>query len=232
MKKITLVLATMLLSVTFSTTAKATSDPNQSDLRNSNRYRFSQPIMFMERGIEFYVFHNGEFDFNTKRPSGYSNINYKNNRSRHYGINRSYGAPGVRYKYNRNKGVLVTHDRLGRVHRVGNVFINYDAYGRVKRIGSVYMKYYRRNLEQVGGLQLQYNRWGKLISITGKVKYVDKGCGFCGMTGCSTSHLGDDYNDDHHDDWNDRDDWQDDNIDVYYYKKAKNRLKNRRSRSH
>ena len=28
-------------------------------------YRHAEPIVFVERGIEFYVFPNGEFDFNT-----------------------------------------------------------------------------------------------------------------------------------------------------------------------
>ena len=49
MKKITLVLAAMLLSLT---SATATSNLDHKDLRITNRYPFAQPIKFVERGVE------------------------------------------------------------------------------------------------------------------------------------------------------------------------------------
>ena len=133
MKKITLVLATMFLLGAGITKASANEVIDAVE-RNSFPpidYRYAEPIAFMERGVEFLVFPNGDFDFNTA-PSNYAQPR-----------NTTYGAPrssSVRY-YNTNgsQGVLIQHDNMGRVRRVGNVFINYDAQGRVKRIGSVYM---------------------------------------------------------------------------------------------
>jgi hypothetical protein len=64
----------------------------------------------------------------------------------------------------------VEHDNSGKVRRIGNVFINYDAYDRIKRVGSVYMTYNRFALEQVGGLQIIYNRRGQIVDFIGNVK--------------------------------------------------------------
>lgn len=56
MKKITLVLAVMLLGVTFATASEKISELDGKDLRITKRYRFMQPIMFVERGVEFLIF--------------------------------------------------------------------------------------------------------------------------------------------------------------------------------
>ena len=58
MRKITLVLATLLLGVTFATALEQVSELNSKDLRNSKRYRISQPILFVERSVEFLIFPN------------------------------------------------------------------------------------------------------------------------------------------------------------------------------
>ncbi|HEX8269023.1 MAG TPA: hypothetical protein VF581_03950 [Flavobacterium sp.] len=124
----------------------------------------AEPIVFTERGIEFFVFPDGQFDFNT-RPATTGDYYYKSaGRST---VNRTHGAPGV--NNNVNYGVRVDHDEFGRVRRVGNVFINYDANDRIKRIGSVYMSYNRYALSQVGGLQIVYNRHGDIVDFIGNV---------------------------------------------------------------
>lgn len=96
-------------------------------------------VSFVERGIEFYVFLNGDFDFNSL---------YKN---------RYYDYNGRRTK---RRGIRIERDYHGNIKRVGNVFINYDHRGNVKRIGNVFMNYRRGNLTKVGGLRISYNRWG------------------------------------------------------------------------
>ena len=233
MKKITLVLAVMLLSITSATATKATSDLDQKDLRITNRYRYSQPILFVERGVEFLVFPSGEFDFNTDNRYGDPNHYYKKRKSRRSTINSTYGAPGVRINYTKPRGVYVSRHRFGRARRIGNVFINYDAYGRVKRIGSVYMKYRHGKLKQVGGLHIRYNRWGDMININGTVNYSNQGCGFCGITGCTTNHFHNDYSDN---DWyNDREDRNNDHDDDYYYYKKRGKTlkkKNKKRRNY
>ena len=162
-------------------------------------FRNAEPIVFMERGVEFFIFPNGEFDFNTRptvRPNG-----------RRGSVNATFGAPGVRVHYsNINYGVRVEHDNFGRVRRIGNVFINYDQFGRIKRAGSVYMAYNRGNgtLTQVGGLRVRYNRWGRLVHTQGTVN--NNWYAYDGL---------DDRND------FDDDDFDDDDDDLYYYKSNK-----------
>ncbi len=117
----------------------------------------AEPIAFVERGITFYVFMNGEFDFNTE-PSNSSVVYRKGRRS----VNVRFGTGNF-------GGTRIEHDDFGRIRRVGNVFINYDFQNRIKRIGSVNMAYNRFALMQVGGLRLIYNRFGDVVDAIGSV---------------------------------------------------------------
>lgn len=128
-------------------------------------FRKADPIVFTERGVEFFIFPDGQFDFNTRPSTG--DMYYKHGR-RTSALNKTYGAPAN--VQNRNYGVKVEHDFAGKVRRIGNVMINYDANDRVKRVGSVYMTYNRYALERVGGLQIIYNRRGQIVDIFGTVK--------------------------------------------------------------
>ena len=138
---------------------------DRNDRRSPVDFRNADPIVFTERGVEFFIFPDGQFDFNTRPSTG--DMYYKQGR-RTSAVNKTYGAPAnVQY---RNYGVKVEHDNRGRVRRVGNVMINYDANDRVKRVGSVYMTYNRYALDRVGGLQIIYNRRGQIVDIVGSVK--------------------------------------------------------------
>lgn len=121
----------------------------------------ADPIFFNERGIEFYVFPDGQFDFNTEASSGDTYF-----RKRDSGVNETYGAPA-----NANfGGVKVEHDNQGRIRRIGNVFVNYDAQNRIKRIGSVYMTYNRFALSRIGNMEILYDRRGRIVDFVGNVK--------------------------------------------------------------
>lgn len=121
------------------------------------------PVVFKERGVEFFVFADGQFDFNTV-PSRNETTTYYY-KGRRNTVNTTFGAPGT----DNYGGVRIEHDNQGRIRRIGNVFMNYDAYGRIKRIGSVYMSYNRFALAQVGGLSIQYDRWGRITGTSGRV---------------------------------------------------------------
>lgn len=123
----------------------------------------AEPIVFRERGIEFFVFADGQFDFNTVPSRNESTTYYY--KGRRNTVNTTYGAPGV----DNYGGVRIEHDNQGRIRRIGNTFMNYDARGRIKRIGSVYMSYNRFALAQVGGLYIEYDRWGRIIGTSGRV---------------------------------------------------------------
>jgi hypothetical protein len=132
-------------------------------------YRHADPIVFVERGIEFYVFPNGAFDFNTVRTA-------TPNRPRGNNFNNTFGAPNVQSYYGpSNVGVRIEHDHFGRVRRIGNVFVNYDAFGRIRRAGNVYMRYNSFALTQVGNLRIVYNRRGQIISVYGTVNGFNHG---------------------------------------------------------
>ena len=157
MKKITLLAAAALMF----NAAHAFETTNVTDARTHAEYSFDEPIAFIERGIEFFVFPNGEFDFNTEPVAG-SDTYYRN--GRRTTLNTTHGAPG-----SFNGGVRIDHDAMGRVRRIGNVFINYDQANRIKRIGSVYMSYNREMLTQVGGLRIVYDRRGRIVDMLGNV---------------------------------------------------------------
>jgi hypothetical protein len=215
MKKITFLVAGLLffgMNMVSASDKKGLTDDNERGRYNVD-YRDADPIVFLERGIEFYVFPDGAFDFNTV-----SNHYNSNPRPRQGTINTTYGAPGTRGNSSygpRDRGVRIEHDYMGRVRRVGNVFINYDAYGRVKRVGNVYMRYNSFALAQVGGLRIIYNRRGHIVSIVGSVNHYSSHYQY-NPNGNGHGHGNGHYNNN-----NDDDDYGNDNNDndYYYYKK-------------
>ncbi|MDT0557261.1 hypothetical protein RM697_01295 [Ichthyenterobacterium sp. W332] len=210
MKKLVLLFTGLLMGLTTVTAAETSSATQGTDLDNT-RYRYTQPILFVERGVEFLIFPDGSFDFNTdfNTTSQTTSVYYR--RNRRGSVNSTFGAPGRGYyDYSRPRGVLVTHDRSGRVRRVGNVFINYDRHSRVKRVGSVYMRYRHGLLKQVGGLHIQYNRRGDMIGTNGFVNFSNQGNGIFGIDGSLN-----DFNNN----WNDDDLGQDWDDDFYYYRR-------------
>ena len=216
MKKFTLLVASMFLvgSMANASENPVFSDNNGNGPRYGIDYRNAEPIMFMERGIAFYIFPNGEFDFNTQptETGVYT-------RTRRGGVNATYSAPAtrgnVRGYYTPNYGVRIEHDNFGRVKRVGNVFINYDSANRVKRVGTVYMSYNSFALSQVGGLRIFYNRRGQIIDISGFVNNASQNYTYAPYSnGGYPVYDNDDYDD------NNYGSGTGSNDDDYYYYKA------------
>ena len=158
MKKITLLVASILL---VGSVANASEIIKTSGEERSTRFSFEEPISFTERGIEFFVFPNGEFDFNTRPDDSQGDYYFKTAGRRTEKAER--GGPV-------NYGTLIEHDSFGRVRRIGNTFINYDSRDRVNRIGTVYMRYNRFALTQIGGMQIIYNRRGDIVDTIGSIK--------------------------------------------------------------
>ena len=134
----------------------------------------------------------------------------------------------MRYNSNSypNRGVSISRDRNGKVRRVGNVCVNYDIIGRITRAGSIFMNYNRgrhSNLYRVGGLRVDYNRWGEIINTRGQVnRFYNDYCNFCGVNSCGVTHgFGNtrghgNHHKDHDDVYND---------DGYYYFKQNGKIK-------
>ena len=168
MKKFTLLVSVLLIGLTTANATEINSERGNGILDNT-RYHNAQPITFVERGVEFLIFPDGSFDFNTELDT-YGDLYYRSSsteRTRRSSVNTTHGAPGQ----NTSGGILITHDVSGKVRRIGNVFINYDREGKIKRAGTVYMTYNRGNgtLTQVGGLKVRYNTLGKIVNLYGQV---------------------------------------------------------------
>lgn len=201
----------ILLAVLFTGFVNANEiTPSTTNNLEITRYDYMQPLKFVERGVEFYVFPNGEFDFNT-HPRDY-------NRGRSVQVNINYGTTRSRNRYHTRNRVNIEHDHLGRVRRIGNVFINYDRNGRIKRVGSVYMSYHHHMLDRIGGLHIYYDNYHRIIRTSGYIK-SNTGCHFCGGMSCNINHYTSNNN------WNDHNSHDDhySNDDSYYYKKNKKR---------
>jgi hypothetical protein len=179
MKKITFLVAGIML---LTGTANASEIIKITDEVTRARFSFDEPISFMERGIEFFVFANGEFDFNTRPQDSQGAYFFKTAGRRTTNVER--GRPV-------NYGTLIEHDSFGRVRRIGNTFINYDSRDRVNRIGTVYMRYNRVGLLQVGGLKIVYNRRGDIVDTIGSVK------GFRNTGYVYNNHQGNQFDDDY-----------------------------------
>jgi len=146
MKKGILLLLGMFMMVS---NVEATNGPTTNSKTGYYKYRNAKPIQFVEKGIKFYIFPSGEFDFNTRTRTRYtSSYIYKNGRR------YTRRAPLHR--------VHISRDHYGRVKRVGTVFINYNRYGKVSRVGSVFIDYRHRRMTNVGGLHIRYNRFGEV----------------------------------------------------------------------
>ena len=207
MKKITLLVAVILLVANVAKASVSTT----ADVTINNRYGANEPIEFVERGILFYVFPNGDFDFNTRPNDSHGDYYYRGaNRNQNQNSNRE------------NFGVLIENDSFGRIRRVGNTFINYDYNNRVARIGSVFMRYNRFALIQIGGLKLVYNRFGTIIDSYGSVK----GFRNQGFTNSSYNTNGN-YNSGHFNNYTDDDNEYQyfDNNASYYYKTDGSKVK-------
>ena len=215
MKTKVLFTALVLIGLTSANATKTNVAPQGEDYSNATRYRYAEPIMFMERGVEFLIFPDGSFDFNTNPGDdiGYFNDTsyYRENNSRRGSINTTQGAHGtssrIYYSQPRSGGILIQHDFDGKVRRIGNVFVNYDRIGKVKRVGTVYMNYNRGGLlTQVGGLRITYNPWGEVVHSSGVVNHNNSQYNFNLGHNQNSNYVG--YND------------FDDTEDYYYYRKG------------
>ena len=226
MKRVTLLLAALLIGIAPATAQKFNKKGKK--LGITKRYRYTQPIMFVERGVEFLVFPNGEFDFDILQNSRFNDpYFYGQNNTRRKSINASVKRNSKHVAYSRGHGRIIQHDRYGRVKRIGNTVIKYDHFGRIIRAGHVHMYYRRGILKQVGGLVLQYNRWGALVNTSGQINRNNLGCAICGTAGCNIGHFNDRFTNRCEYDWYD-DDWDDD---YYFYKRGDKTHKRKKFRS-
>ena len=108
-------------------TVEAKTFDNSPD-RFSINYAYNDAVNFMERGIEFFIFANGEFDFDVR--SNHRSLRIRRNFN---GRIRSIGS------------VYISYDLRGNVTRIGNIAMRYFR-GRLTNVGDLRVRYDRWEL--------------------------------------------------------------------------------------
>ncbi len=112
-----------------------------------NAYGYNNSFIFVENGITFSVYPDGEFDFYIDQGSGINaNVNFRN--------------ANITFNSGYNYDPYVQYDDYGAVVQVENVTVYYDYYGRVNQIGGVDINYYNGRVSRLGGLYVYYDNSG------------------------------------------------------------------------
>jgi len=131
----------LILLGLLSFTSVNANDYSTSAKKNIINNRNDEAITFVEKGIQFHVFINGHFEFNSVSR----NLNYYNYNGRTYN----------------NNSLRIDRDYKGNIKRVGRNYIRYDYRGNVSKIGNIKLYYRNGLLRRVGDLKVSYNRWGE-----------------------------------------------------------------------
>ena len=129
MKNLVLLFTAMI----FGTTGVFATGINENKVASSNAYRYDNSFIFVENGITFSVYPDGEFDFYIENQvSGRRN--------------------GITFNSGYDYSPYAQYDDYGAVIQVENVPIYYDYYGRVNQIGDVDINYLNNRVRRVGGI--------------------------------------------------------------------------------
>ncbi|MFN4763519.1 hypothetical protein ACKGJN_10380 [Gillisia sp. Q332] len=151
MKTFTLIFAFLFVGVTASANSETSS--------YSSPFNYGESFIFVEGGVEFSVYPNGEFDFYYNpqfASSPLGNIPHPNS-------NISYNAG---YNYD----PYVQYDDFGAVIQIENVPVYYDYYGRIVQAGNIFINYNSRGqLVRLGNMHIRYNRFNQPIRYIGYI---------------------------------------------------------------
>lgn len=126
MKKWITILLGMFIMVSSIEAKNGENVTNKKRIINSY-YKYNKTVNFIEKGIEFFVFIDGDFEFDAR------------NNNRRIRINRDYNGRI------RNIGnVTINYDFRGNVTRIGNVIIRYRR-GFISNVGNLRIKYDKWN---------------------------------------------------------------------------------------
>jgi hypothetical protein len=124
---------------------------------------YGNSFIFVEQGVEFAVFPDGQFDFNVDR----------------YGPNFSayadFGGVSISFNSGYSYDAYVQYDDFGAVIQIENVPIYYDYYGRIVQAGDVRIRYNNfGRVVRVGGLYIHYNRFNRFSHYTGFINVYNR----------------------------------------------------------
>ncbi len=138
MKKFVLIITAVLFG-----TAMANAATAEDKVATVNRNAVNS-FIFVEDGVTFSVYPDGEFDF------------FIDNR-----VNLALGARagnvGITFNSGFDYNPFVQYDDYGAIIQIENVPVFYDFYGRVDQIGNININYRNGLVRRVGGLNVFYN---------------------------------------------------------------------------
>ncbi len=157
MRNLTLIFA--FLFIGWSVSASVKSKPT-----TTNFYNYNDSFIFVEGGVEFAVYPNGEFDF-------YFNPDLRR------GNSFNLSTPNVNISYNAgyNYDPYVQYDDYGAVIQIENVPIYYDYYGRIIQAGNIFLDYNNfGRLARVGNLRIHYNHAHHVTHYSGYINHYNR----------------------------------------------------------
>ncbi len=127
----------------------------------SSVFGYNNSVIFVENGITFSVYPDGEFDF------------YIDNRV-NFGANLNFRRSNITFNSGFDYSPFVQYDDFGAVIQIENVPVYYDFYGRVSQIGGINIWYNNGRLRRVGGLRVFYNNRGMFYRFNGFVNVYNR----------------------------------------------------------
>ncbi len=133
-----------------------------SDATNSNYRGAINSFIFVEGGVEFAVFPDGQFDFN-----------FLNNGSR-FAAGIQTGNVNISFNTGFNYDPFVQYDAYGAVIQIENTPVYYNAYGRIIQAGTVAINYRNGFVHNIGNLFVTYRRPGIVFNYRGYVNNFNR----------------------------------------------------------
>ena len=162
MKRLLLILASVFLA---GIPVSATTTTNSFEHNSYSTFvrGYGNSFIFVEDGIEFAVFPDGQFDFNVlgygPRFSAYAD----------------FGGASISFNTGYSYDAYVQYDDYGAVIQIENVPIYYDYYGRITRAGNVRINYNGYGyVTRVGGLYVHYNAYNRFSHCTGYINTFNR----------------------------------------------------------
>jgi hypothetical protein len=158
MKKLVYLLVGFLL--TGATTFATNTNANYSSIYSKG---YGNSFIFVEQGVEFAVFPDGQFDFNVDQYSP------------NFSAYSNYNGVSISYNTGHSYDAYVQYDDFGAVVQIENVPIYYDYYGRISQAGNIHINYNNRGyVSRVGGLYVHYNRYNRYSHYTGYINIYNR----------------------------------------------------------
>ena len=122
-------------------------EASENKVATAAMYGYSNSFIFLENGVTFAVYPDGEFDF------------YIDNQVQARAGVR-LGAAAITFNAGYNYNPFVQYDDYGAVVQVQHVPVYYDFYGRVNQIGNVRISYRNSRVYRLGGMRVYYTPMG------------------------------------------------------------------------